>query len=302
MQLLQAILIRTACWCVRLLPVSLAGAIGSGLGRLAYYLDARHRGVALRNLARIYPQKNRRWRQHKARESFAELGRTTFELPHVFLRSKSFLLSRIQIEGEQAFRQAMQEGHGVFLAACHHSNWEMGALMFSLLGYKSTIIYKPLRQAPLENYLKRCRERFGACMRSRLDGLRWLPKALKEGASIAVMIDQHQSNGVPIPFLGHLANSTTLPAAFAFKYGTPVFGVALHRIGKGFHFRLQFWPIPTPESSGDKDADQYHLMHDVSRSFEDAIHQRPELWLWSHRRWRILEQEQEIGEVVHGTP
>jgi len=302
MQLLQAILIRTVFWCVRLLPVRLAGAIGAGLGRLAYYLDARHRSVTLRNLARIYPQHDRRWRQSKARESFAELGRTTFELPHVFLRSKSFLLSRIQIDGEQAFREAMQEGHGVFLAACHHSNWEMGALMFSLLGYKSTIIYKPLRQAPLESYLKRCRERFGACMRSRLDGLRWLPKALKDGASIAVMIDQHQSNGVPIPFLGHLANTTTLPAAFAFKYGTPVFGVALHRLGKGFHFRLQFWPIPTPEASGDKSADHYHLMHDISQSFGPIIRTRPELWLWSHRRWRVLEQEKQLYEVVHGTP
>ena len=302
MQLLQAILIRAVFWCVRLLPVRLAGAIGAGLGRLAYYLDARHRSVTLRNLARIYPQHDRRWRQHKARESFAELGRTAFELPHVFLRSRSFLLSRVQIDGEEAFREAMQEGRGVFVAACHHSNWEMGGLMFSLLGYKSTVIYKPLRQAALESYLKRCRERFGACFRSRLDGLRWLPKALKEGAPIAIMVDQHQSNGVPIPFLGHLANTTTLPAAFAFKHGTPIFGVALHRIGKSFRFRFQLWPIPTPEASGDKNADHYHLMHDINRSFEDVIRQRPELWLWAHRRWRILEQEQQLCEVVHGTP
>ncbi len=299
---MQTILIQVVFWLIRCLPVRLAGALGAGLGRAGFYLDNRHRSVTLCNLARIYPQHDRQWRRHKARESFAELGRTTFELPHVFLRSRSFLRSRVQIDGEQAFREAMQEGHGVFLAACHHSNWEMGGLMISLLGYKSIIIYKPLRQAPLESYLKRCRKRFGACLRSRLDGLRWLPKALKDGAPISIMIDQHQSNGVPIPFLGHLANTTTLPASFAFKHGTPVFGVALHRIGKGFHFRLQFWPIPTPESSGDKNADYYHLMHDISRSFEDIIHQRPELWLWPHRRWRILEQEQQLCEIVHGTP
>jgi len=302
MRALQATLIRMIFWGIRFLPVRLAGALGAGLGRLAYYMDARHRSVALRNLARIYPQHERRWRRCKARESFAELGRTTFELPHVFLRTRSFLLSRVQVDGEQAFREAMQEGRGVFLAACHHSNWEMGALMFSALGYKSIIIYKPLRQAPLESYLKCCRERFSACMRSRLDGLRWLPKALKEGASIAVMIDQHQSNGVPIPFLGHLASTTTLPAAFAFKHGTPVFGVALHRIGKDFHFRLQFWPIPTSETSGDRDVDYYHLMHDICRSFDPILHDRPELWLWPHRRWRILEENPQLREAVHGTP
>jgi len=276
---------------IRYLPVRLAGGLGAGLGRVGYLLDERHRRVALRNLERIFPEKGVAWKKRIARESFAELGRVMFEMPHIFLRSKSFLRSRVQIDGERAFREAMQEGRGVFLAACHHSNWEMGALMFSLLGYKSTIIYKPLRQAPLEKYLKCCRERFGACMRSRLDGLRWMPKALKNGASIAVMIDQHQSNGVPIPFLGHLASTTTLPAVFSFKYGTPVFGVALHRIGKGFHFRLQFWPIPAPEISGDKNAYYDHLMHDITQSFDPVIRARPELWLWAHRRWRTLEHE-----------
>ena len=302
MAFLQAILIRAAFWSVRLLPVRLAGAIGAGLGRAAFYLDRRHRAVALRNLARIYPQRERRWRRLMARESFAELGRTVFELPHVFLRSREFLLSRVEIVGEQGLRTAIDQGRGVHITACHHSNWELGALMFSMLGYDVEFIYRPLRQQAAEKYLKTCRERFGATLHSRWEPMRWLARAFRRNACVPIMIDQHQSNGMPVPFLGHLAATTTLPAAFALRHNVPVFGAVLERMGKDFRFCWRIWPIDLPAPGRDKSENAYRLMQSINRSFEDIIHQRPELWLWVHRRWRILEQSPELREVVHGTP
>lgn len=302
MQALRLAAVRLLMFLIRLIPVRLAGAIGAGIGRLFFLLDRRHRQIALRNLARVYPDRPRSERSRLARESFAELGRTLFELPHVFLRSKAFLLSRIEVQGEEAFRDAMQAGKGVILTACHHSNWELGALSFSMLGYESDIIYRPLRQEAPETFLKQARERFGAHLQSRHAGLRWLPKALKAGHSIAVMVDQHLSVATPVPFLGHLANTTTLPATFAAKYGTPVFGVAIHRLGRSFRFRLEFWPIPLTETSKASAGSEARIMETICESFAPVIHARPELWLWSHRRWRILDDIPGMTEVVHGAP
>lgn len=302
MHTLVAVLIRLLFWVIRCLPVRLAGALGAGIGRCAFYLVRRSRQVALRNMARIYPDKSRNWRRYQARESFAELGRTMFELPHVFLRSKKFLRSRVTIEGEETFRAAMQQGQGVFATAAHHSNWELGALMVSILGYPTDIIYRPMKNQALDNYLKQCRGRFGCSMQSRGQNLRWLPKALKNGHAIAVMIDQHMSQGAPVPFLGHMANTTTMPAAFIMRQQTPMFGVALMRHGASFRFTLRFWPITIPVLRGDKESDAWHIMHATCQSFEPILHERPPLWLWVHRRWYILEQNQEIAEVVHGTP
>jgi KDO2-lipid IV(A) lauroyltransferase len=139
-------------------------------------------------------------------------------------------------------------------------------------------------------------------MVSRNTGLRWLPKALKQGASIAVTIDQHMSQGVPIPFLGHMANSTTMPAAFMLKQQIPIVGVALERKGNSFDFNLRFWEIDLPEPTENKQANMFHIMQSVCDSFSPVIHARPELWLWLHRRWLILENEKELTQVVHGTP
>ncbi|MDQ6959813.1 MAG: lysophospholipid acyltransferase family protein [Mariprofundaceae bacterium] len=303
MDILQAVLVRGIFWLIRLIPVRIAGAMGAGLGRMGFYLVKRRRNVAIRNLTRIYPERDRHWRRRMARESFAEMGRTVLEIPHVFLRSKTFLLSRIQVEGEDEFHDALAHGKGAFVAACHHSNWEMCGMMYATLVSDVNIIYRKLNQPPLERFVKQCRERFGISMHPRQQGLRWLPRELKQGHSVYIALDQHLSGGMPVPFLGHLANTTTLPATFALKHGTPVFGLALHRIGKAFRFRLQFWRIDIPAITGDKSADTYRIMHSVNKSFEPVINQRPEMWLWSHQRWKLLEEHyKEITEVVYGTP
>jgi len=299
---LLAGIVKVAFWLIRLLPVRMVGALGAGCGRIAYYITRRHRTIALTNLTRIYPHESRQWRREKARASFAELGRTCFEFPHVFLRSKEFLLSRVDMQGEACLHDAINEGKGVFFAAAHHSNWELGALMLSMLGCHAHIIYRPLKNKVLEAYLKQCRERFGARMESRLQGLRWLPKAFRNGDCIAVMIDQHMSQGTPVPFLGHLGNTTTMPAAFVLRQQTPVIGVALERKGKGFHFTLRFWRVDMPKPGEDKQANMVHVMQTICDSFAPVIHARPELWLWLHRRWLILEQDKEIAKVVFGTP
>jgi len=300
MNKILAIGIRMLFWLIRLLPVRLAGAVGAGIGRTAYYLIARHRNIALNNLKRVYPDRDESWRRRIGRESFAELGRTMFELPHVFLRSKAFLLSRVEVEGEEPFRMAMEQKRGVFVNACHHSNWELGGLMLSLLGYDSSIIYRPIKNPELEDYLKQCRERFGATVQSRFDGLRWLPKTLNRGGSIDVMVDQHMSQGIEVPFLGHPSSTTPLPATFAIRNQTPLFGVAIKRTGRSFRFHLTFWPINPPELTGDKEIDTQNIMGAITESFAPIIHERPELWLWIHRRWLLLDEQGSPSEVSHG--
>jgi len=303
MNTLKAALLRGAFRFVSLIPVRIAGGIGACLGRLAFWLDRRHRSISIRNLTRIYPQQPRAWRRRIARESFAELGRTMLELPHVFLRSREFLASRVEVEGEELIRAALTENRGIFLAACHHGNWELGALMFSLLGFHIEFFYRPLRQPLVNAYLKKHRERFGARLHERQKPLRWLMRALKEDTIIGLMIDQHIGDGMPVPFMGHMASTLTLPAGMIRKYDAPILGVALHRVGHDFRFRLKLWKIETPPRDLDEQAFVYRLTRDINRSFGAEIDVRPEMWLWSHQRWKLLEEHnKDITEVVYGTP
>ena len=182
-----AFFVKLMCYLVCLIPVRLVGAMGAGIGRTVYFLNKRHRNIALRNLKRVYPHKNDAWLKATALASFAELGRTTFETPHVFLRSKEFLKSRIEIEGEEEMRQAFDAGHGVIFVGFHYSNWELTAQVPALYGYPCSQIYRPLRQQALEDMLRGWRERFGNTLHSRDESIRWIPRAIKQGKMLALM-------------------------------------------------------------------------------------------------------------------
>ncbi|MDX8392612.1 MAG: lauroyl acyltransferase [Mariprofundaceae bacterium] len=289
-------------WLIRLIPVRLAGAIGAGLGRIAFYVDARHRSISIRNLTRIYPQKTRPWRRRIARESLAELGRNIMEIPHIYLRSKSFLLSRVSLQGHAEFSENLKKT-GLFGVAMHHGNWELGSLMVSALGHPCDLMYRPLRQPWQEDFLRQRRQRFGARMRSRRDGLRWSSRIKSANACVGVLIDQHMGEGVPVPFMGHLANTTLLPAKLALRHDIPMYAITLQRIGRGFCFRMGFNEISQTEISGADESAARKLMQQAHHAFEPMIDQRPEMWLWSHQRWKLLEEHnKDITEVVYGTP
>ena len=289
----MAYIVKILFYLVRFLPVRLAGAIGAGLGRIAYHIDGRHRDIAMRNLSRVYPQKSQAWKQHISRESFAELGRTTFEMPHVFLRSKQFLRSRIEFVGLDEISKAHDEGRGVIFTACHMSNWEIAALSLSLVGFPSSQMYRAIRQKPLDAFLKQCRERFGNQLHERRKNMRWLPKALKQGQSVSIMIDQHLSSGVPVPFLGHPARSTTLPAAYARRNNAVLLAGLVQRIDSQFRFRIEIKRIALPEQHQDTEQDAINCTAALHEVFAEVIHQRPELWLWIHRRWLYLDEQEQ---------
>ncbi|MBL1353053.1 MAG: lauroyl acyltransferase [Zetaproteobacteria bacterium] len=302
MKKVQLWLLKSVFFIAQIFPVRWMGALGAGLGRLLFYILKRIRLITIANLTRVYPEKSRAWRTHMAKASFAEAARTAFELPHVFRGSKKFLLSRIEIEGEDELKQALAEEKGVFIVAAHHSNWELEALAFSMLGYASTTIYHPMKNQAVDAYMMQCRTRFGGKLQSRHDGLRWLPRALKDNQLIGVMIDQHMSTGIQVPFLGHLANTTALPASYIQRKPTPVIAITLDRMGSDFRFKLHLKKVAMPALGDDKAVNTYHMMQTIGDAFAPTIHARPELWLWLHRRWYILEQEEKIAKVVYGTP
>jgi len=286
------------------LPAPVLGCLGVWLGYAFYYLDRRHRHITLRNLARIFPEKPKRERILLAKQAFVQVGRTVMEIPLVFERNQADLLSCVQVEGENVLKEALAEEKGVFLMASHFSNWELMGLLPSMLGYETSTIYRPLNQQAFDDYTLASRTRFGTHLFSRKKGLRWLFSALKNNHCIIVALDQHMGagHGVSVPFLGHIASTTQLPVPFVHRDQTPMVGMALERMDNSFRFKLRFWRIQAPETSGNKTQDEVVVMTAACKSFEKVIKENPEQWLWMHRRWRAVETDEHMEKVVHGAP
>jgi len=285
------------------IPMPMLHFLGDLLGNLYYRLDKRHRGIALRNIARVFPEKAKSERVKIAKAAFKQMGRTLLEIPVVFMAKRERLLDCVDIEGKEILAQALSQNKGVFLLASHFSNWELMGLLPGMLGYQTSMIYRQLNQASLDKYTLVSRSRFGTKLYSRNTGVRWLLRALKDNHCIVSALDQHMGagNGIRVPFLGHIASTSHLPAPFVAK-GVPMVGMALIRQDGDFKFTLKFWDVPCPKLSDNRAQNEVTIMTAACKSFDDVIKAHPEQWLWMHRRWRAVETDEAMEQVVHGAP
>jgi KDO2-lipid IV(A) lauroyltransferase len=126
------------------------------------------------------------------------------------------------------------------------------------------------------------------------DGVELIPKGatgarkalekLKRGEHIGMLVDQKMNDGISVPFFGVEAMTAPALAAFALKYKCPVVPAHLVRV-KGARFRIMFDPPILFTDTGDRHADVLEAMTVVNGFLEGWIRERPDHWLWLHKRW-----------------
>ncbi len=115
------------------------------------------------------------------------------------------------------------------------------------------------------------------CMKNR-DGI----EGRKFG--LGLLADQNPTkyaNCVWIDFLGRETIFFDGGEKLALKLGWPVYFVCQKRVGRG-QYKLSFDTI----YDGKESVEPFEITRRYIRRLEVEIRQHPELWLWSHRRWK----------------
>ena len=116
------------------------------------------------------------------------------------------------------------------------------------------------------------------------EGARRLTQVLKGEGHTIMLVDVRMNEGTNIPFLGIDAMTPTAPAALAMKYDALLVPVRVERIDAA-RFRLTVEEPRPPVNTGDRNADIEATMTWVNDRFSAWITERPEQWMWFHRRW-----------------
>jgi KDO2-lipid IV(A) lauroyltransferase len=123
----------------------------------------------------------------------------------------------------------------------------------------------------------------GGFLRKSAEGGRKAFVLLRQGHHIGMLVDQKQNEGIAVPFFGRDAMTTPTPAIFAHRLGVPIAAARVERL-KGARFRIIGYSIELA-STGDRDADIRETTRRINALLESWIRERPEQWLWAHRRW-----------------
>ena len=231
---------------------------------------------------------------HERRETeiinsmWSNIGRTFAE--YIFL--KDFKLNTtnfdyITINGTHYLDKIKKNNEAVIFYSGHFANFELMAMELDKFGIKCAAIYRPLNNFflnPLMEYLRMKYICPNQIPKGRM-GMREIISKVKNGYSIALMVDQRVSEGPRVPFFNKPAHTTTIPAQLALKYNCKLVPVSLKR-REGINFEMTIHEPYKIQKTGNNDEDTKNITIQINQIIEKMIIKNPDQWIWSHNRWK----------------
>jgi len=227
-------------------------------------------------------------RNHKNKKKFVEnvfgnYGRIFAEYPHLKNFRNNKLEKYILIEGEEHLKKIKDQNKRAVFISGHFNNFELMAMQIEKAGIDLAAIYRPLNNIFLNKIMEKIRINF-ICkkqIKKGKSGTRKLIECLKEGSSVALMIDQRVTEGSKINFFGKAATTTTIPGQLIKKYGCELIPVYIERYNNLFFKIYISKPINIDQNKTVEEITIY-----LNSLLEKMILNNPDQWIWTHDRWK----------------
>jgi len=214
---------------------------------------------------------------------FGNYGRIFAEYVHLKNFKNDKLSKYISIEGKEYLDQIKKNKKKVIFISGHFNNFELMAMQIEKEGINCAAIYRPLNNPYLNKVMEKIRVR-DICkkqIKKGRSGTRELVKLIKEGTSIALMVDQRVREGEKVTFFNHVATSTTIPAQFIKKYECDLVPIYIERKNK-FYFKMYVSkPIKIT-----KNKSSFEITKFINQILEKMILKNIDQWIWTHDRWK----------------
>lgn len=268
---------------LRLLPVDMASALGGWILRTLGPLIGEQR-IAEMNLQLAFPDMPPRERRRILKAQWDNLGRTSVEF--AFMDRIARDPARLEVIGAEGLLDMATQGQPMILFSGHLANWEAISAAGVRLGLRFWASYRPANNPYIDARIVEARRRYGLRLFAAKGGAgsRQLIRALRSGEALGMMNDQRDDNGVEAPFFGHAVRTAQGPSRLALHYGGKLIPVGVERL-RGARFRVRVFPAIQLEGSADSEADLQRAVAQVNAFIEARVRERPEQYLWAHRRF-----------------
>ncbi len=268
-----------------MLPLDWASNFGGWLARqIGSRLPVSDR--ARKHLGLAFPDMAEDERRRIVAGMWDNLGRLIAEYPHLgaIADPKS---GRMEVHHAERLIAAQQDGKRFIAISGHLANFELLPISAYTHGIKIAAMARRVNNPFIDRSIRFFRERptgSTSTIPKGTSGGRQALQLLQQGLSLALLVDHRVSKGATLQLFDKPARTTLAAARLAIDQDLPLFPVHLERLG-GARFRLTVEPPVARPQLGDRREEAKAMMTEVNKILERWITQRPEDWLWLHRRW-----------------
>lgn len=270
------------------LPFPLLYALSDLLFLPFYHLIRYRRKIVRQNLTESFPHKNNKQIRRIEKKFYHAFLDIALESCKLLTVSPQEIKQHIKFTNIETANELLSEGQSVALFMGHFGNWEWVSSI-SLWTCKEAVpaqIYKKLSNRAADSIMKKLRSRWGNVCVPMHSTARYIATAVKRGTPLLMGFIADQSPRKKdakhyLPFLNHNAPVLTGPEKITGHFHLHPLFLSINRVKRGY-YECELIPLLDDTPAAPPPAlTQHYYQH-----LEQEILRQPELYLWTHKRFR----------------
>jgi Kdo2-lipid IVA lauroyltransferase/acyltransferase len=269
---------------ISLLPLRVLYILSDGFYVLIYYVFGYRKKVVFNNLQIAFPEKSEGERKRIAKKFYQNFIDTFIETIKMVSASDKYILNRVSGNWE-VLNELYKTGRSVQIHLGHTFNWEWAnlagarAMHYTFLG-----VYMPIRNQIFDRLFKKIRSKSGTVMlpatNMRNEMLHWRTQQYALGL-VADQAPPGPEKAFWLNFFGKPTPFVTGPETGARAGNIPVVFANIEKPRRGYYKVIFTMGDIEPGTLPRGELTRRYVAH-----LEKVIQQNPDMWLWSHRRWK----------------
>jgi len=276
---------------IALMPDFILYRISDLLFVIVFYVVRYRKNVTSRNLKLAFPEHDEKTIKKIRKDFYRHLADLIIENAVVQFFPRKRLDKMYKLENPELYKRYFEQNRHVIILAGHYNNWEWAPVMSYSIKHKVLALYKPLHNKYFDQALQRSRTRFGAVATPMGQIMRTLYHfdSQSKPTLTGVIADQRPRKkeiNFWVDFLGIKTAAYNGAERLARRYNAVVVTMNVKKIKRGKYTGETAILTETPNALKENEITKMFFMH-----LEKLIQEKPQYWLWSHKRWKISYDE-----------
>lgn len=273
-------------WFISILPFRLLYAFSDVICFFVYNVFGYRKKVVVSNLKLVFPEKSDEDIKQITKKFYHHLCDMMVEAIKSMTISEKEMKKRFTFTNVDVLKNIEKNNQSIVLMCGHYASWEWVFILQTYINAKGYAIYKRLANKYFDRLVKRIRARYNSYLITTKEAIPILIKAKNKGE---LTINGFASDQTAKPnkafhwqeFMGIKVPVHTGAEMMAKKLDMAVVFFGVKRVKRGF-YETTFTEI-TREP---KTFDDYDITDIFLKLVENQIHEAPEYYLWTHKRWK----------------
>ncbi|HET8964374.1 MAG TPA: lipid A biosynthesis acyltransferase, partial [Chitinophagales bacterium] len=270
-----------------LIPLWMLYFISDGIFFILYYLTPYRKKIVFTNLHNAFPEKSKQEIEKISKKFYRHFTDLIAESIRMFSMPEHEVLRRFKIEDTDLFNDLYKKGKSIIITGGHYNNWEMLALAINQqIPHQVAALYTPMRNIFFNTTFLNSRSRFGVIMVHKKKVKNFFNAQLLNLTATLFGSDQSPSMHSKSYYRTRFLNQETAvlfgTEKYAIEYNYPVVFMHIQKIKRGHYLATSQLIELNPQKTAYGEITGKH-----TALLEKEIINKPEYWLWSHKRWKI---------------